>query len=133
MAQDEAGAPRWFRRLLVVKLSALGALPVAAQGPKSGFREPPGTGVTDTDPTDAPGRGRGMGPRQGGSSAADPTDPPGQGRGMGPRQGGISDADPTDPPGQGRGRARPPAPQREASDSDPTDPPGQGRGRLKPA
>ncbi|MCS6891491.1 MAG: hypothetical protein NZN45_07735 [Rhodovarius sp.] len=111
MAQDEAGAPRWFRRLLVVKLSALGALPVAAQGPKSGFREPPGTGVTDTDPTDAPGRGRGMGPRQG----------------------GISDADPTDPPGQGRGRARPPAPQREASDSDPTDPPGQGRGRLKPA
>jgi hypothetical protein len=41
--------------------------------------------VTDADPGDMPGRGRGGG-RQAGPSDADPGDPVGQGRGAAPPQ-----------------------------------------------
>ena len=65
--------------------------------------------VSDSDPTDAAGRGRT------GRTDSDPTDGAGRGRGT---HNGRSDSDPTDSAGQGRtGR----------TDSDPTD--GVGRGR----
>lgn len=101
MASIEA---RLRRRLLILQLGAAGvATPVAAQGPKSGYRppaEPPPSGVSDADPTDPAGRGRG---RPGWVSDADPTDPPGQGRGGAPRAPqGATDSDPTDPVGRGR-------------------------------
>ena len=69
-----ASDPRLARRLLVLRLAALGgaaAVPVAAsaQGTKSGGAGSPGgkggtapppqrSGITDADPTDAPGQGR---------------------------------------------------------------------------
>ena len=112
------------RRLLVLRLATIGgvaSVPVvaAAQGPKSSVPEAPRApapqpapqqrpGVTDSDPSDAPGQGRG------GSRAP---------------QTGLNDSDPSDPPGQGRGGNR--APQRPAgpTDNDPSDPAGRGRGR----
>ncbi len=104
------------RRLIALNVAALGvAVPRAmAQGPKSGFRAPPAEppaarpgGVSDSDPSDPPGQGRGgAGPRAL-ASDSDPSDPPGQGRGGTGRPPGISDSDPSDPPGQGRG-GRPP-------------------------
>lgn len=123
--------PRLRRRLLVVNLVALGsagsAAEALAQGTKSGPR-PPQSGLTDADPGDQPGNGRGGNaprPGQQGQSDADPNDPAGQGRGgNAPR--GQSDSDPSDPPGQGRGGARP-APA-GPTDNDPNDPPGRGRG-----
>ena len=135
------------RRLLVLRLATIGgaaSMPgvVAAQGAKSGAPEAPRapapkavpqqrSGLTDSDPSDAPGQGRG-GNRapQSGLNDSDPSDPPGQGRG-GNRapQTGLNDSDPSDPPGQGRGGNR--APQRPAgqTDTDPSDPAGGGRGR----
>jgi hypothetical protein len=41
--------------------------------------------------------------QQTGMTDTDPHDPPGQGRGRNPNRAGISDSDPHDPPGQGRG------------------------------
>jgi hypothetical protein len=58
--------------------------------------------VTDADPGDQPGRGRGTA----GVTDADPGDAPGRGRGGG-SQSGPSDADPGDPVGQGRGAPPP--------------------------
>jgi hypothetical protein len=87
-----------------------------------------GSGVTDSDPSDSPGYGRG-GVRSAGISDADPHDPPGRGRGgyRAPYRTGINDSDPYDPAGGGRGGYR--APYRTGfNDSDPYDPPGGGRG-----
>jgi hypothetical protein len=63
------------------------------------------TRATDSDPTDAGGRGRG---RNTGRNDSDPTDTPGTGRS------GTTDSDPTDGGGRGRGA--------RARDNDPTDP-----------
>lgn len=131
------------RRLFVLKLAALGGAttataacvpvqPVYAPGrvaisdadpsdpPGRGRGGHRGSGATDNDPSDAPGFGRG-GQRFSGPSDNDPSDPPGRGRG-GFRGSGVSDSDPSDAPGRGRGGFR-----RGASDSDPYDAPGRGR------
>ena len=78
--------------------------------------------VTDSDPSDPVGRGRG-GSRSG-VTDRDPGDPIGRGRGgSGPARTGVTDGDPTDPIGSGRGGTR-----SGHTDSDPTDPSGNGRG-----
>jgi len=129
----DSEAPRLGRRLLVLRVAGLGAAaatlsgcvvapaPVYAPGPVR-------TGLTDADPNDGPGQGRGgfSGNRvRTGYTDADPSDGPGQGRGgyRGPARTGLTDADPNDGPGQGRGGRR-----RQVSDSDPRDAPGRGRG-----
>ena len=97
---------RLSRRLLVVRVAALGGTTVAlnacvAPGPT--YSVPVrGTGITDADPNDGPGQGRG-GRRGTGITDADPNDGPGQGRG-GYRGGttGRTDSDPRDAPGRGR-------------------------------
>ena len=78
--------------------------------------------VTDSDPSDPVGRGRG-GSRSG-VTDSDPSDPVGNGRGGGARRSGVTDSDPSDPVGNGRGGGRP---RSGCSDSDPTDPGGDGR------
>ncbi|UJR85294.1 hypothetical protein [Sandaracinus amylolyticus] len=67
--------------------------------------------VTDRDPSDPAGRGRGCP----GWSDSDPSDPGGCGR-----RTGLTDSDPSDAAGRGRGR-------RSCSDADPYDPAGGGR------
>ncbi|RVT89618.1 hypothetical protein EOD42_24790 [Rhodovarius crocodyli] len=134
---DSQDNSRFGRRLVVLRLAAVGGaagvVPAYAQGPKSGWNAPPGaapggqSGLTDNDPNDPAGNGRGQGGRPGGVTDSDPNDPPGQGRGRGggaPQ--GPTDSDPNDPPGQGRGRGGG-APQ-GPTDSDPNDPPGRRRG-----
>ncbi|WP_296818504.1 hypothetical protein [Brevundimonas sp.] len=86
--------------------------------------------VTDSDPTDPAGRGRGGST---GITDRDPTDPIGRGRGTsGQGQTGITDSDPTDPVGGGRGTAGGHGDQTGGrtgiTDSDPTDRVGYGRG-----
>jgi hypothetical protein len=128
-------APRLGRRLLVLRVAGV----TAAAGALTGcVVAPPGqvyaparvrTGLTDADPGDGPGQGRGgyAGSRRTGLTDADPGDGPGQGRGGSRvRRGtGITDADPGDGPGQGRGGR---TYRRQVSDSDPRDAPGRGRG-----
>ena len=88
-----------------------------------GVAQPVGrTGVSDADPSDPPGRGRG-GHRGSGVTDSDPSDQPGFGRGGMRRSSGVSDSDPSDPPGGGRGGLR----RTAVSDSDPSDAPGRGR------
>jgi hypothetical protein len=81
--------------------------------------------VTDSDPGDPVGRGRG-GSSRSGITDRDPTDPSGRGRGGSGRSGhtGVTDGDPNDPIGSGRGGG---AARSGCSDSDPTDPGGNGR------
>ncbi len=86
-----------------------------------------GSGVTDNDPHDAPGFGRGGYRYTSGVSDNDPSDPPGRGRGGGYRGTGVSDSDPSDAPGRGRGGYRAPGYRTGTSDSDPYDAPGRGR------
>jgi hypothetical protein len=84
----------------------------------------PQTGVTDRDPSDPAGRGRGSalpemhgGPRSTYVTDRDPTDPAGRGRGTyGEVRSGYTDSDraPTaDPAGNGRGPQTPPGQQTE--------------------
>lgn len=70
--------------------------------------------ITDRDPGDSPGRGRGTG-----VTDRDSRDRPNQGRGTT----GRTDADPRDSPGRGRG-----GPPASVTDRDPGDSPGRGRG-----
>jgi hypothetical protein len=119
--ENDGAPPRVARRLTILKLAVVpAAAAVAACVPAGGpvYR----TGITDSDPSDPPGRGRG-GYRGTGITDSDPTDPPGGGRG-GVRRTGITDSDPTDPPGGGRGGRR----YTGITDRDPSDPPGYGRG-----
>lgn len=80
--------------------------------------------VTDADPGDPVGRGRG-GTRSG-VTDRDPSDASGRGRGGsgGNARTGVTDGDPTDPVGHGRGGS---AARSGCSDSDPSDPSGNGR------
>jgi len=82
--------------------------------------------ITDSDPYDPVGRGRGRRRYRSGITDRDPSDPVGNGRGRRRRRytSGITDRDPYDPVGNGRGRRRR---RRICSDSDPYDPGGQGR------
>lgn len=99
--------PLGRRSSMVMLGSALiGAAGIAATLPQSAEAQ-----VTDRDPNDPAGRGRGCS----GRSDSDPRDPAGCGRST-----GITDSDPSDPAGRGRGR-------RSCSDSDPRDPAGRGR------
>lgn len=135
---------RLSRRLLVLRVAALGGTSVAvsacvAPGPAyygnpAPVLIPRGTGMTDADPSDGPGQGRG-GSRVGGGyrtglTDADPNDGPGQGRGGhrgNPYRTGLTDSDPNDGPGQGRGGNRGGSYRTGRTDSDPRDAPGRGR------
>ena len=63
----------------------------------------PQTGVTDADPTDPVGRGRGGHTGYSDSDSGANADPSGRGRRGQPVRTGITDRDPHDPSGQGRG------------------------------
>ncbi|MCX7684215.1 MAG: hypothetical protein N2Z67_02960 [Acetobacteraceae bacterium] len=115
------GAPRLGRRLTVLKLAVVpAAAALAACVPAGGpvYRG----GITDNDPVDPAGGGRG-GYRGTGITDSDPSDPAGGGRG-GFRRTGITDSDPSDPAGGGRGGRR----YTGITDRDPSDSPGYGRG-----
>lgn len=122
---------RISRRLLVVRVTTLGGASVALSAcvvpPGPAFYAPTqvlvprGTGLTDADPSDGPGNGRGV-RRASGVTDRDPNDGPGNGRG-GFRGTGITDRDPNDGPGNGRGGFR----RSGRTDSDPRDAPGRGR------
>ncbi len=123
------------RRLFVLRIAALGGSTAATAAcvPQSGpvvyapqpVYAPARVAISDSDPSDAPGQGRG-GHRGSGVSDNDPSDAPGFGRG-GRRYGGASDSDPSDAPGRGRGyRAT------GYTDNDPSDGPGNGRGGYRP-
>lgn len=123
------------RRLLVLRLAALGGATAATAGcvvagPPQPVYAPARVAVSDADPSDAPGRGRG-GHRGSGVSDSDPSDAPGFGRGGQRVYGGVSDADPSDAPGRGRGGSRAPTYRTGVSDSDPSDAPGAGRGGYR--
>ncbi len=131
--------PRLGRRLIVLRV-ATGAIAAAAAAPavaEAGDITPVQyrTGITDSDPGDGPGYGRGgyRGRPRTGLTDADPGDGPGYGRGgyRGPARTGLTDSDPGDGPGYGRGGYRAPArPQGRAytgiNDGDPGDPSGYG-------
>jgi hypothetical protein len=70
-------------------------------GNRSG--QPGRTGVTDRDPTDPSGGGRGTSTGYSDSDSGPNADPSGGGR-RGRQQSGVTDSDPTDSYGQGRGR-----------------------------
>jgi hypothetical protein len=137
--EAEEGRAPLGRRLFVLRLAALGGATSATAGcvapqpqviyapPRAPAYAPGRVAISDADPSDPPGGGRG-GHRGSGVSDNDPSDAPGFGRG-GRRVAGISDNDPSDPPGGGRGyRAT------GASDNDPSDAPGRGRGgNYRPA
>ncbi len=136
----EAGTPKLGRRLFVLRLAALGGATSATaacvpQGPPVVYAPQPAyaptrVAISDADPSDPPGRGRG-GHRGSGVTDSDPNDRPGFGRG-GQRYTGISDSDPSDPPGRGRGyRAAPVRYRTGYTDADPSDGPGYGRGRVR--
>jgi hypothetical protein len=144
------GGVKLKRRLVVLRLATVGGagLTTTACGPEAvtigaqvigamaqGAGSSPSmagrTGVSDADPSDPPGRGRG-GHRGSGVTDSDPSDQPGFGRGGVRRTTGISDSDPSDPAGQGRGGARPMQRTTGVSDSDPSDPAGGGRGGARP-
>jgi hypothetical protein len=100
--------------------AVIGTTPAAAQ-----------SGITDADPVDGAGNGRGApNRRRTGLNDDDPVDNAGWGRGAvratGRRRTGINDADPRDATGYGRG-----TPNRRRTglnDSDPVDNSGWGRG-----
>jgi hypothetical protein len=139
---EEAGAKPapLRRRLFVLRLFALGGAGTATAAcvPQSGpvvyapgpVYAPSRVAISDNDPSDPPGGGRG-GHRGSGVTDNDPSDSPGFGRG-GRRVTGISDNDPSDPPGRGRGGYRAaPAYRTGVSDNDPSDAPGRGRGGYR--
>lgn len=129
------------RRLFVLRLAVLGgagsatAACVPQQGvvyvPQQPVYAPTRVAISDADPSDPPGRGRG-GHRGSGVTDNDPSDSPGFGRGGRRVTTGISDSDPNDPPGRGRGGVRSaPVYRTGISDNDPSDAPGRGRGGYR--
>lgn len=132
---NDKPSSRLARRVLVLRAGGMALLPLSLTGciveaPRQQSAPAPrrASGVTDNDPNDGPGNGRGTQQRRAtGVTDNDPNDGPGNGRGSQQRRGtGITDSDPNDGPGNGRGRQ----PVRRASgltDSDPNDGPGNGR------
>jgi len=135
---------RLSRRFLILRAVAVGGTGTAltacvAPGPAYYGNPAPlavmprGTGITDADPADGPGNGRGgyRAPIRGtGITDADPADGPGNGRGGyrgNVRSTGLTDADPSDGPGRGRGGYRGSSGRTGRTDSDPRDAPGRGR------
>lgn len=99
---------------------------VIAGGALALVRGPARAQVTDHDPSDPVGRGRGGGTGLTDTDSGVGADPAGRGRGGGPRPGatGVTDSDPSDPVGRGRGGSG-------VTDSDRgpyADPRGRGRG-----
>ena len=121
MAQPPRDA-RLGRRLFVFRVATVGAVTAAAGAASAATNSAPAPAetlapdgvtriVTDNDPRDAPGYGRGYYRRPYGT--------------------GITDNDPNDGPGNGRGYRPPPqyyGPRRGVTDTDPRDSPGYGRG-----
>lgn len=117
MSDSTPKDPRLSRRLMVARVaSGAGLIAAAATLPSEASAQ---RSVTDADPRDGVGQGRGSGGGQYRTNATDrdPSDGAGRGRGTGSST-GYTDRDPTDGPGRGRsGR----------TDSDPSDGPGRGR------
>ncbi|UPY37661.1 hypothetical protein [Sediminicoccus sp. KRV36] len=117
MADHDKKDPRLSRRLMVARAASGAGLVAAVTAVASEASAQ--RGVTDADPRDGAGQGRGSGGGQYRTNATDrdPSDGPGRGRGTGSST-GFTDRDPSDGPGRGRsGR----------TDSDPSDGPGRGR------
>lgn len=125
MSQDNReggdGKRKLTRRLMVARGAAVAGIGAAVL---PGFAQAQRTGLTDNDPNDGPGRGRGSGGYRTGRTDNDPRDGAGQGRGASPRA--VTDNDPRDGAGQGRGGG---GRNTGLTDSDPSDGPGRGRGR----
>jgi hypothetical protein len=112
---EGAKDPRLSRRLMVARVAGGGAAVASVIASEASAQR----SVTDADPRDGAGQGRGSGGGQYRTNATDrdPNDGPGRGRGTGSST-GYTDRDPSDGPGRGRsGR----------TDSDPSDGPGRGR------
>jgi len=127
MNNDNNNDEKLGRRRLVLKLGTIGAVTLGAAGcvpVQPVYVQPGGTGLTDADPNDGPGRGRGGYRGGGGVTDSDPNDGPGRGRGGYRGGSGITDRDPNDGPGRGRGGYRG---GHGVTDSDPNDGPGRGR------
>jgi hypothetical protein len=97
--------PPLGRRLLMLNLAA-GATAATTAAPAAAIEPTPAqyrTGLSDADPNDAPGYGRGgyRGRPRTGLNDGDPNDPAGYGRGY--RRGNVTDSDPSDAAGRGRG------------------------------
>ena len=123
---DETGGVRIQRRRLILRSGIFGAavLATAACVPAQPVYQR-SSGVTDADPNDGPGNGRGGVRRSSGVTDSDPNDGPGRGRGGYRGGGGVTDRDPNDGPGRGRGGSR--GYSSGLTDSDPNDGPGRGR------
>ncbi|MBP0465687.1 hypothetical protein J5Y09_17300 [Roseomonas sp. PWR1] len=146
-APDDSSTPgpRLGRRLLVLKVAVGGAAMAAAtpMAAEAGDVTPVQyrTGITDADPGDGPGFGRGgyRGPPRTGLTDSDPGDGPGYGRGgyraparpQGRAYTGINDGDPGDPSGYGTGWRQRGQPYTGINDSDPSDGAGRGRGGYR--
>ncbi|WP_270934741.1 hypothetical protein [Falsiroseomonas oryzae] len=94
---------------------------------------PRGTGLTEKDPGNAAGHGRGK-PRGMAAGDADPVDAPGQGRGrlgasLPAPETGVTDADVSDMPFHACNRLPGMSPCTDIRDGDPADALGSGRGR----
>ncbi len=126
----DSGHRRLGRRLLVTRvLTGAVVLMGASLAPLREAQAQYRTGLTDSDPNDSPGYGRGQRRPRTGLTDADPNDGAGYGRG-GNRGGnrrhtGLTDADPNDGAGYGRGGGRR---RTGLTDSDPSDGAGYGRG-----
>ena len=108
----------------------------------------PITGITDQDPADSVGNGRGNTMRRGDLNPERPPSNPFRDNQANNRhaESGLTDSDPSDPAGDGRGgtpQGAPTSPYRDnqrdnrhaesgVTDSDPTDPVGDGRGQGAP-
>ncbi len=111
---DEKPAAPLGRRLLVIRTSGLVVLPFTLAGciveaprqTNAPVQQRRATGLTDSDPNDGPGNGRGTQQRRAtGITDQDPNDGPGNGRGRQPvrrTNTGLTDSDPNDGPGSGR-------------------------------
>lgn len=128
MAEDRLGSgekrPGLTRRLMVIRGGAIVGVVAGVGVTLPGTASAQRTNLTDNDPNDGAGRGRGSGGSRTNTTDNDPRDGAGAGRGATPRA--TSDNDPRDGAGQGRGGG---GRNTGLNDSDPNDGPGRGRGR----
>ena len=121
MSEDESKR-RLGRRVLALRIAAGSAVVAGVAAVRPAVAQ-----VTDNDPSDGPGQGRGPTRPGSGITDNDPSDGPGAGRGP-VRGAAVTDNDPTDGPGRGRGPSRPGS---GVTDNDPSDGPGAGRGPAR--